>query len=117
MVDRFSERRLKENEVIFQQANKGVAEFVAEESGDDRVIRFYCECSNIDCRERIPLRPSEYHKLHKSQRRFIALKGHEMPQIEKIVAKFDTFSVVEKIGEIPSVQDIDRVLPDLASSV
>jgi hypothetical protein len=118
MVDRFSERRLKENEVIFQQANRGVADFVLEDIGkDDAVIEFYCECSNIDCRDRIPLQVSDYRKLHKDQRHFIALKGHEMPDIETIVSRHGGFSVVRKYGDIPSVTDIGKALPDIAASL
>ena len=114
-MEKFSERRLKENEVIFQQANEGVAQFVSEESDDDDpIIKFYCECSNIDCRERITLQASDYHKLHKDQRHFIALDGHEMPKIENIVSKHHGFSVVEKIGPIPSIEDIDSIIPELS---
>lgn len=117
-MDGFSERRLKENEVIFQQANRGVADFVKEDGGsDETVINFYCECANIDCRERIPMSISDYQRLHQSQRQFIALKGHEMPKIENIVSTHVGFSVVEKVGEIPSIKDIGRVLPDTAASV
>jgi hypothetical protein len=116
-MDKLSERRLKENEVIFQQANKGVADFVLEEKGGDPVIKFYCECSNMDCRERIPLRASKYSELHKNKRQFIALNGHEMPKIEKIVSKHEDFSVVEKYGDVPSVEDIDKTLTVIADSV
>jgi hypothetical protein len=106
-MQKFSERRLKENEVIFQQANQGVADFVTEDTHDpDVVIKFYCECSNIDCRERISLTAKDYHKLHKTERQFIALNGHEIPAIEKIVANHGSFNQIEKEGEIPSVVDI-----------
>jgi hypothetical protein len=111
----YSERRLKENEVIFQQANKGVADFVLEESDQaDPVIKFYCECANIDCRERISLRASQYRQLHKDQRHFIALNGHEIPQIESVVSRHGGFVVVKKTGPIPSIKDIDTVLPEPA---
>ena len=117
-MDKFSERRLKENEVIFQQANKGVADFILEESDETNpVIKFYCECSDIDCRQRIALHAAEYRALHKSQRHFIAISGHETPKIEKIVKKLDGFSVVEKIGEIPSIKDTEKLLPDLAKNL
>jgi len=116
-MNKLSERRLKENEVIFQQANKGVAEFVAEEDRSDPVIRFYCECSNMDCRERIPLRASEYHKLQKNHRQFIALSGHEMPMIEKVISNHKGFNVIQKYGEVPSITDINRILPDVAKSL
>jgi hypothetical protein len=114
-MNKLSERRLKENEVIFQQANKGVAEFVQEATGDDNpTIRFYCECSNIDCRQRIPLPAKKYTDLHQNNRQFIALTGHEMPEIEEIVVNGPGYSVVEKFGEIPSPEDIEATLPNLA---
>jgi hypothetical protein len=116
-MNELSERRLKENEVIFQQANKGVADLIAEGDDSDPVTKFYCECSNMDCRERIPLKISEYKRLHQDERHFIALKGHELPSIEKIVARNKTFSVVQKFGKIPSIHDIDRMLPSMAEGV
>jgi hypothetical protein len=117
MMNELSERRLKENEVIFQQANKGVADMITEDDDSDPVVKFYCECSNMDCRERIPLKVSEYLDYHKNQRRFIALTGHEMPAIEKIVTKNKTFSVVQKFGKVPSIQDIDRMIPSTADGL
>lgn len=113
LMDKLSERRLKENEVIFQQANKGVADYILEDTDTQNpVIDFYCECSNIACRERIPLTPDEYHRLHKTERYFIARKGHEMPDIESVVSKHGGFVVIKKFGDIPSVKDISKILPD-----
>jgi hypothetical protein len=116
-MDELSERRLKENEVIFQQANKGVADFISEDDKSDPVIKFYCECSNMDCRERIALKISEYEKLHVDQRHFIALEGHDMPSIENVVSKHKGFVVVKKFGVIPSIQDIGRMIPGTADSL
>lgn len=113
-MNKFSERRLKENEVIFQQANKGVAEFVQEATGESNpVIRFYCECSNMDCRQRIPLTAQKYTELHQNKRQFIAIAGHEMPEIEKVVLNGPGYTVVEKFGEVPSPEDIEAVLPNV----
>ena len=117
-MNKFSERRLKENEVIFQQANQGVADYILEDSDEeDPVIDFYCECSDINCRKRISLRPSEYTRLHKTERYFIAIEGHEIPAIEHVVSRHGGFVVIEKIGEVPSIKDISRTLPDLAADV
>jgi hypothetical protein len=112
-MNKLSERRLKENEVIFQQANQGVADFIIEDSKTPNpVIDFYCECSDINCRERISLTPDRYHQLHKTERYFIAKEGHDIPEIERIVSKHNRFIVVEKYGEIPSVKDISKILPE-----
>jgi hypothetical protein len=40
-----------------------------------------------------------------------------MPKIEKTVSKHKGFSVVEKYGKIPSVEDIDKTLSTIANSV
>lgn len=109
MVDNFSERRLAENEVFFREANqnisKGFKELkdIANEEGDeewaknaDEPINFYCECSNIKCRERIGLKPSEYENIHKNSSQFAVLPGHNIPEIERIVNSSENYLVVEK---------------------
>ena len=115
-MSEYSERWLKENEVIFQQANRGVAEFIAENGGNaNTVIKFYCECSNMACRKRIMLTAAKYNKLHKTERYFIAITGHELPDIEKVVSKHRGFNVIKKRGKIPSVKDIEAILPGVAN--
>lgn len=108
MKDKLSERRLKENEVIFMRANKGVADFIEEETGHSNVIvAFYCECSNLDCRDRIKINTKLYKKLHKNPKHFIALPGHEFPNIERIIKKEKGFNILEKIGDVPSARDVE----------
>jgi hypothetical protein len=111
-MDKLSERKLAENEVIFRQANLNVAEFMVEGEGEDTktVIPFYCECSNRNCRKRIRLTPKKYQAFHQKRRYFIAIDGHEIPAIEKIIQKKDGFNVIEKFGEPPTAEEIDSAL-------
>lgn len=115
VVNNWSERRLAENEVIFREANKSVQEFIKDDLGraDDTVVRFYCECSHMDCQERIAMTAADYELLHGSSRQFTVLAGHEIPQIEKIVKKFEGFNVVEKYGEPPPADQIEAALHDI----
>lgn len=96
----FSERRLIENELLFKQLNDEAKEFVLEgktqNEWTNRKLRFYCECSNTDCRERIELTAAEYDGLHTNRKRFVIRPGHDIPEIEHIVDRDAKYMVVEK---------------------
>lgn len=104
-----SERRLAENEVMFRLNNEQVTQGLtalkqaAVSEGHDELARdvdlplyFYCECSDEKCRKRILLKPSEYDELHQNNSQFVLVPGHEVPEIERVVFRSDTFIVVEK---------------------
>lgn len=103
-----SVRRLVENELIFRQSNERVAKgfinlkhVAAAEAADwlpdvNAPFLFYCECSNMNCRERIKLKPEVYLKLHKNRSQFVILPGHALPEIERTVRSDKKFVVVEK---------------------
>ena len=75
----FSERRLAENELMFQSANKQLQEKASSESN---IVRFYCECSNFDCRERIPITVKEYSDTVRDYKEFTRLTPTEFSQKE-----------------------------------
>lgn len=109
MIKDFSERRLAENEVFFRKANQKVTKgfkelknIASEEGYEDwaeeanRPFLFYCECSDLLCREKIELRPSEYESIHKNSSQFVVLPGHNIPKIERITQSDKDYLVVEK---------------------
>lgn len=115
-MNNLTKQRLKENEVIFRNANENVAQYVEEQIGaDGAILPFYCECSRPKCRARIKISTKEYRDIHDNRRQFIALPGHETPEIEVISKKNDGFNVLEKSGPMPSQEAIESALPQLAS--
>jgi hypothetical protein len=114
-----SNRRKAENEVIFRRHNeniqKGFDEIkqYAEEDNQKHLIpdndgialHFYCECSDENCRLRIPLRTSEYNEIHKNRRQFVIVPGHETSRIEKIVSQEEDYYIVEK-SLVPHVSKV-----------
>jgi hypothetical protein len=113
------DRRKAENEVIFRRHNesveKGFEEIkqFAKEDGQEGLIpekdgialRFYCECSDENCQQRILLKPSEYNKLHRRRNHFVIVHDHEVVSIEKVVAREKDYSVVEK-SFVPSIANV-----------
>lgn len=107
-------RRLAENEVIFKQINNDVDGFLHDVGVENLLLApFYCECSNINCHERIELAPAEYERIHKNPKRFIVLNGHEVPAVERIVELHDKYNVVEKLTEVPSPSEVEHRLKEL----
>lgn len=107
----FSERRLLENEVIFKQINTEVKDFILDAEQDSglthKKLRFYCECSNMDCRERVEMTAQEYDDIHANRKRFVLKPGHELPDIENKVDGNGGYIVVEKLVTPPPPDEID----------
>lgn len=107
------ERRLAENEVLFKAINKEVEGFMHDLGTQHLVlVPFFCECSDMKCRERIELSAAEYERIHQTPKRFIVLNGHERPAIERVVARHDTYSVVEKLVDLPEISEVEHRLKE-----
>jgi hypothetical protein len=104
MTESASERRLAENEVVFRQLNQELKDRAShlfdEPENQDYPMRFYCECSDENCRARISLNPELHQKHHANPCRFVILPGHESLAIERVVEKHSDYWVVEKF-EVP----------------
>ena len=64
-------------------------EEIREEQDDDpdAPIAFLCECSRLDCRDRI----------HRDSEAFVLVPGHEMPEVERIVDQEGDYLIVRKL--------------------
>jgi hypothetical protein len=64
----------------------------------DDPIAFLCECSQVDCRERVHLEPSLFDRIHKDPEQFVLIPGHEIPDIERVVDQVGDFLIVRKLA-------------------
>jgi hypothetical protein len=116
IVNKRSERRLKENEIIFREANRNIQQFIEETTGKKNAkVRFYCECSNMGCKQRINISISQYGAAHRNEKQFIVVPGHEIPSIEKVIKTSAGYSLVEKTGKMPSEDSLSIALTRLAT--
>jgi len=94
------ETRLARNETLFREVNERIEEAVQPANReDDHVYEFLCECSNSDCTLLLPLTIPEYEAVRSDARQFIVAPGHDLPEIECVVAKTDGYQIVRKGGE------------------
>lgn len=93
------EKRLAKNETLFRSVNEEI-ELAATAGGRDaHVFEFVCECSNPDCTLLLPLTVSEYEQVREQPTHFLVAPGHELPEIESVVARKGAYQVVAKHGD------------------
>jgi hypothetical protein len=94
MTDR--EARIAKNEAIVREINEGIEESKASRTpeGEAPVM---CECGNLDCELLITITVSEYEDVRQNARRFVVVKDHVIPDVERVVAETERFDVVEKV--------------------
>jgi hypothetical protein len=82
------------NEALFREVNERV-----QEVSEDRATvttDFVCECGDTGCTQTIPLRDEEYEHVRSDSLLFAIVPGHEIPDVEEVVAQNQRFYVVRK---------------------
>ena len=88
------ERRIGLNEALFRQVNEAVSEISGDFEAPD--FEIVCECGELSCNERILITNTAYSALRSESHRFAIVPGHEIPDVEQVVADNGNYYVVEK---------------------
>ena len=91
------EERLARNETLFRAVNENIEEAAARSAMP--TFDVFCECSNVDCTLLLTIGVSEYEQIRADPRHFVVAPGHELPEIESVVARTGAYQVVIKQGE------------------
>jgi hypothetical protein len=96
------EKRIGQNESNFRRANERI-EAVAEGFSlvADRTD-FICECGSASCLEPISLTLAEYEHVRSEPTWFAVKPGHVVPDVERKVEEFATYTIVEKLPGGPA---------------
>jgi hypothetical protein len=100
------EERLGANEALFREVNDRVAEVAEEFIAGESPIDFSCECGDRACAEQIAMTVGEYEALRAEATHFAVVPGHEVPDIERVVARHPNYVVVEK--QDPDAKEVAR---------
>ena len=104
--------RIARNEAVFREVNERVQALEDSTSlrdiVDDQIelIEFFCECGDLACMVKIPLRKREYEEVRAHPTRFFVAAGHEIPTVERIVSTTDRFLVVEKLATQSAIAEL-----------
>jgi len=103
-AEREEERRAT-NEVLFRSVNEAIEQQALRFGGLDDEYEFVCECSSVDCVERMTLTLRQYEEIRSEGTRFVVVPGHADPQVEQVVERTQRHDIVEKDGAAGIVAD------------
>jgi hypothetical protein len=92
------EQRVAENEAFFRDVNEEIRAAAGEQAADGHLYEFLCECADARCVERVRLTIAEYELIRSDARRFLLAPGHDLRDVEQVVAANRERVVVEKVG-------------------
>ena len=93
------EERTAKNESLFREVNERIGEAAQRTVAIATDADFVCECASLACTERITLELDEYEWVRSDPTRFVLVAGHELPDVEQIVARRNGYVIVDKVGE------------------
>jgi len=101
------QRRVAANENVFREVNDAIERGLWP-GEDDAPVAFRCECASLDCAQLVGLTPKAYERVRANPRRFLVLRGHELPEVETVVESHSDYVVVQKRATAgKAAEDID----------
>src|SRR3954454_24046536 len=94
-MDQGRAARIAQNEVAFRNLN--------DELGVMGV--FICECADPACPAHVQMPRERYEAIRSDPHRFFVKPGHEIPEAEEVIAREDSWTVVEKPGDVDHIVD------------
>jgi hypothetical protein len=90
------EIRAARNQSMFREINERLTrdDATAETTGSHVIA---CECADTTCVETLGITAAQYAEVRREPRHFAVLPGHLYPDVERVVAEFTTYVVVEKL--------------------
>jgi hypothetical protein len=89
--------RIAHNEAVFRDVNERIAD--GHWPGEpDAAVAFRCECGSLRCNQLLEVTLAVYEQVRADPRHFVLLPGHDIPDVEAVVASGDGYIVVEKMG-------------------
>jgi hypothetical protein len=96
------EERIARNEAIFRVGNERMNQW--EERHEDGVReRYFCECADAECREKVELTASQYEYVRSNSRWFVVIPGHETPDVEEVIDRHDGWNLIEKHANVTNI--------------
>jgi hypothetical protein len=95
--------RLARNQALFREVNEQIETL----PGSNQEVEFVCECSDTDCVSTVEVSIQEYERVRSNATWFIIRRGHEVPEIERVISQADGYAIVEKLVEREFAQETD----------
>ena len=107
-------KRIGQNEALFREVNERVKDLndTFELVLDERFL--VCECGRETCIEQITMSAKEYEALRADPAQFAVVPGHDLTEVEEVIAHGNGFAIVRKYEGSPAqlAAQLDPRRPD-----
>ena len=70
---------------------------------DDEARELLCECGDENCTQALRLTAGDYEAVRRDEAQFVVAPGHELIEVEDVVAEHEGWTVVRKRGEAAAI--------------
>jgi hypothetical protein len=97
--------RAARNEGLFRAVNEKMRELNEAFSDVSETYVIACECADVSCVKTLHVGIQEYLDVREHSSRFVVLRDHVFPNVERVVATVDGYAVVEKIAAVSEITE------------
>ena len=95
-------RRIGENEALYRSVNDKIESLNQTFGVVAESMAVVCECGVLECSEQIELDIPTYERVREDPTHFVVLPGHELPDVETVIERHDSFNIVRKVPGGPA---------------
>jgi hypothetical protein len=98
--------RIALNEAMFREGNERMSAWQErQEAPGTEKLRFLCECADRACREHVSLTMPEYEAVRADPMHFAIVPGHDRPDVETVIERYDNYVVIEKDEDVRGIAE------------
>ena len=95
------EERIGLNEAVFREVNERIEALADTFQLKGEPLDIVCECGEASCVQRLSMTRAEYEELRSDPQQFAVHPGHEIPDVESVVARKKGYDIVAKDIGVP----------------
>ncbi|CAN5222809.1 hypothetical protein BH18ACT12_BH18ACT12_20500 [soil metagenome] len=95
------EARIGLNEAVFREVNERIESLADKFQLSQDPLDLVCECGDAACVRRISMTRADYEQVRSESHQFAVHPGHEIPDVESVVAKRNGYDIVKKDEGVP----------------
>jgi hypothetical protein len=93
--------RIGLNEAVSREVNERINDLADTFDLQSEPLDLVCECGDAKCVQRITMTHREYEELRSDAHQFAVHPGHEIPDVEDVIARRKGYDIVAKLEGIP----------------
>lgn len=93
--------RIGLNEAVFREVNERIEDLAETFDLGSAPLDLICECGDVNCVQPIAMSRAEYEEIRSNPHHFAIYPGHQIEDVETIVAKRKGYDIVSKGKGVP----------------